>query len=324
MILLSITVVPFFWRAKVYTAYEYLERRFDLKTRTLTALLFLISRGLSCGVIVAAPAVILSIVLGWNLTVTVLAIGVPTVIYTMLGGVQAVTWTDVKQMGIIVGGILAAVVVLIARLPDGVTLGSALHVAGAVGRTQALDFRFDVQRDLHVLVGADRRPVPGALVLRLRPEPGPALPDGPIGQRGPPVALRERVRQDSAAGAHPPDRRPHVRLLPLLRSGRCSSTRRAGPGAAERAGRRVRRRSSRSTRRRSRRGGRRAARLAATRRPTRRARQAFPATDAGRRGRPLAGRVARQGRDGRRDLDRRELRLSRRSSSMTCPSAWSA
>jgi Na+/proline symporter len=146
MIILSVTVVPFFWRAKVYTAYEYLERRFDVKTRTLTSVLFLISRGLSCSVIVAAPAVILSIVLGWNLTLTVLAIGVPTITYTMLGGVQAVTWTDVKQMVIVVGGISAAVVVLIARLPDDISLGSALHVAGAVGRTQALDFTFDVSQ----------------------------------------------------------------------------------------------------------------------------------------------------------------------------------
>src|SRR3954464_5742882 len=83
MIILSVTVVPFFYRARVYTAYEYLEQRFDAKTRLLASLLFLISRGLSCGVIVAAPAVILSIVLGWNLTVTVLAIGMPTAVYTM-------------------------------------------------------------------------------------------------------------------------------------------------------------------------------------------------------------------------------------------------
>jgi len=144
MILLSVTLVPFFWRAKVFTAYEYLERRFDVKTRTLTSMLFLLSRGLACSVIVAAPAVILSIVLGWNLTFTVLAIGVPTVLYTMLGGVQAVTWTDVKQMALVVFGISAAVVVLIARLPDDVSLGSALHIAGAVGKTQTLDFTFDV------------------------------------------------------------------------------------------------------------------------------------------------------------------------------------
>ena len=144
MIVLSVTAVPFFWRARVYTAYEYLERRFDVKTRTLTAFLFLVSRGLSCSVIIAAPSLILSIVLGWNLTLTVVAIGAPTVIYTMVGGVQAVTWTDVKQMAIIVFGILAAVVVLILGLPDGMSLGSALHVAGAVGKTQALDFRFDL------------------------------------------------------------------------------------------------------------------------------------------------------------------------------------
>ena len=144
MIILSVTVVPFFWRAKVYTAYEYLEQRFDLKTRTLTAFLFLLSRGLSCSVIIAAPSVILSIVLGWNLTLTVLAIGLPTVIYTMVGGVQAVTWTDVKQMVIIIGGILAAVVVLILGLPDDIGVGTALHVAGTVGKMQALDFNFDL------------------------------------------------------------------------------------------------------------------------------------------------------------------------------------
>jgi SSS family solute:Na+ symporter len=114
MIILSVTLVPFFHRARVYTAYEYLERRFDLKTRTMASVLFLLSRGLSCGVIIAAPAVILSIVLGWNLTFTILAIGVPTILYTMVGGVQAVTWTDVKQMVVIVGGVLAAVGVLVA------------------------------------------------------------------------------------------------------------------------------------------------------------------------------------------------------------------
>jgi Na+/proline symporter len=143
MIILSVTLVPFFYRAKVFTAYEYLERRFDLKTRTLASVLFLCSRGLSCGVIIAAPAVILSIILGWNLTLTILAIGIPTVIYTMLGGVQAVTWTDVKQMGVIVGGLLAAVAVLIVGLPRDVSVGQALHVAGAAGRLNAIDFRFD-------------------------------------------------------------------------------------------------------------------------------------------------------------------------------------
>jgi SSS family solute:Na+ symporter len=146
MIILSATLVPFFYRARVYTAYEYLERRFDLKTRTLASVLFLLSRGMSCGVIIAAPAVILSIILGWNLTLTILAIGLPTVLYTMLGGVQAVTWTDVKQMVVIVAGVLAAVAMLLLGLPDGVGLTGALHLAGAAGRLNAVDFRFDVRQ----------------------------------------------------------------------------------------------------------------------------------------------------------------------------------
>ncbi len=143
MIILSLTVVPFFRRANVYTAYEYLERRFDSKTRLLTSLLFLIQRGLATGVVVAAPSVILSVIFGWNLTLTILAFGIPTIFYTMKGGVQAVTWADVKQMVVIVGGLVAAAVALIMGLPDDVTVGAALHTAGAVGKMQALDFTFD-------------------------------------------------------------------------------------------------------------------------------------------------------------------------------------
>jgi Na+/proline symporter len=143
MVILSVTLVPFFYRARVFTAYEYLEKRYDMKTRTLASVLFLLSRGLSCGVIIAAPAVILSIILGWNLTLTILAIGLPTAVYTMIGGVQAVTWTDVKQMAVIVGGLLAAVLALVLGLPDDVSFGQAMHVAGAAGRLTAIDFRFD-------------------------------------------------------------------------------------------------------------------------------------------------------------------------------------
>jgi SSS family solute:Na+ symporter len=143
MVILSVTLVPFFYRARVFTAYEYLERRFDSRTRTLASLLFLLSRALSCGVIIAAPAVILSIVLGWNLTLTILGIGLPTVLYTMVGGVQAVTWTDVKQMAVILLGVGAAVAVLLFQLPEHVSVGEALHIAGATGRMQALDFTWD-------------------------------------------------------------------------------------------------------------------------------------------------------------------------------------
>ena len=144
MVILSVTLVPFFHNAKVYTAYEYLERRFDAKTRAFTSLLFLLSRSMSLGVVISAPAVVLSVVLGTNLTTTVLLIGVPTAIYTMFGGVQAVTWTDVKQMVLIVFGLVAAVVVLIAGLPDDVGLLPALRIAGAAGRLQTFDFSFDL------------------------------------------------------------------------------------------------------------------------------------------------------------------------------------
>tara|TARA_B100001179_G_scaffold231582_2_gene221871 strand:+ start:1314 stop:3014 length:1701 start_codon:yes stop_codon:yes gene_type:complete len=144
MIILSLTLVPFFYRAKVYTAYEYLERRFDVRTRTLASLLFLMSRGLQAGVIIAAPAVILSIVLGFNLTLTIIAIGLPTTLYTMFGGVQAVTWADVKQMVVIVAGLVAVVFALVLGLPEDVGLGEALHIAGATGRLTTIDFQFDL------------------------------------------------------------------------------------------------------------------------------------------------------------------------------------
>ena len=144
MIILSVTLVPFFHKARVFTAYEYLEKRFDARTRALASFLFLVSRGLSAGVIIAAPAVILSIVLGWSLPLTIVAIGVPTTVYTMFGGVQAVTWADVKQMVVIMVGVSAAVVALIAGLPDDISLEPALHVAGATGRLQAIDFTFDL------------------------------------------------------------------------------------------------------------------------------------------------------------------------------------
>ena len=142
MVILGVTLVPFLRGAGVYTAYEYLERRFGPRTRTLTALLFLLSRGMSCGVIIAAPAVVFSAVFGWPLLWCVALIGIPTVAYTMLGGIQAVTWADVKQMILIVFALLAVVVVLIAQMP--VSPGEALHIAGATGRLKVFDFSFNI------------------------------------------------------------------------------------------------------------------------------------------------------------------------------------
>lgn len=144
MLILSATLVPFFHKARVYTAYEYLEKRFDAKTRSFTALLFLISRAMSCGAIISAPAVVLSVILGVSVTTTCLLIGLPTAIYTMFGGVQAVTWTDVKQMVLIVVGLVAAALVLVIQLPDGIGIADALHIAGSTGRLQTFDFRFDL------------------------------------------------------------------------------------------------------------------------------------------------------------------------------------
>ena len=142
MVILGVTLVPFLHGAKVFTAYEYLERRFDPKTRSLTSFLFLISRGLSCGTIIAAPAVVFSAMFGWNMFWSVGLIGIPTVIYTMLGGVQAVTWADVKQMVLIVGTLVAIVIAILIKLPVGPD--EALSLAGAAGRMQTFDFSFDL------------------------------------------------------------------------------------------------------------------------------------------------------------------------------------
>lgn len=142
MVILGVTLVPFLHGARVFTAYEYLEQRFDPKTRSLTSFLFLISRGMSCGTIIAAPAVVFSAIFGWDLAWSVTLIGIPTVIYTMIGGVQAVTWADVKQMVLIVITLALIVVVLLVKLP--VAPDEALGIAGATGRLRTFDFSFNL------------------------------------------------------------------------------------------------------------------------------------------------------------------------------------
>ena len=145
MVILSLTVVPFFTRARVYTAYEYLERRFDVRTRSLASFLFLVGRALSLGVTLAAPSVVMSTILGWTLPVTVLVICIPMVLYTTIGGVQAVAWTDVKQMFVVVFGMLTAVGILLYGILQHVGFSDALHLAGATGRLKAIDFTFDLR-----------------------------------------------------------------------------------------------------------------------------------------------------------------------------------
>ena len=143
MIIIALTFVPFFRNANVYTAYEYLEGRFDAKTRSFTALLFLLSRGMSTGVVISAPAVVLSVMVGVDVATLCLLLAVPTAIYTMYGGVQAVAWTDVKQMYLIVFGLVAACVTLIAGLPSSISINDAMDIAGSAGRLQPFNFSTD-------------------------------------------------------------------------------------------------------------------------------------------------------------------------------------
>ncbi|MFN6963180.1 MAG: sodium:solute symporter [Pyrinomonadaceae bacterium] len=144
MVILCVTAVPFFYRARVYTAYEYLERRFDARVRSLTSFFFLISRGLGVGVIIAAPSVILSIVLGWSEIATIFVIGLSTTFYTMVGGVQAVTWTDVKQMVIIFFGLFVCLFIIVSQFPAGVSLTDGLYLAGSLGKLQTVDTSFSL------------------------------------------------------------------------------------------------------------------------------------------------------------------------------------
>lgn len=145
MIILCVTVVPFFHRAQVFTAYEYLEKRFDVKVRTLTSFFFLISRGLGVGTIISAPSIVLSIVFGWNLIFTIFAIGLSTTIYTVFGGVQAVTWTDVKQMFVIFFGLGVCLIIILMSFPADVSLGDGLRLAGSLGKLNTVDTSFNLQ-----------------------------------------------------------------------------------------------------------------------------------------------------------------------------------
>src|SRR5476651_1484574 len=144
MIVLCITFVPIFHKLKVYTAYEYLEQRFDLKTRALTAFLFLIQRGLSTGITIYAPSIILSTILDINTVYTTLFIGGLVIFYTVYGGTKAVSYTQLLQMSIIFLGMFLAGLLVVMLLPSGVGFGKALHLAGKLGRMNVIDWKFDI------------------------------------------------------------------------------------------------------------------------------------------------------------------------------------
>jgi Na+/proline symporter len=153
MVILSATAVPLFHRANVYTAYEYLEKRFDAKTRALASIVFLIQRGLSVGVALYAPAIVLSVILGWPDRLTTLAMGVLITAYTVTGGIKAVTWTDVQQMIIILVGLLVACAIVVRLLPPDVSFVDAVYLAGAVGKLNAVDLHLDFQNRYNLWSG---------------------------------------------------------------------------------------------------------------------------------------------------------------------------
>jgi len=153
MIIISATAVPIFHRANVYTAYEYLEKRFDSKTRALVSAIFLIQRGLSVGVALAAPAIVMSVILGWPARLTTIVVGCVVVTYTVLGGIKAITWTDVQQMGIVFLGLLAALVTAVWLLPRGVSFFDAVSLAGVAGRLNAVDLHFDLKNRYNIWSG---------------------------------------------------------------------------------------------------------------------------------------------------------------------------
>jgi solute:Na+ symporter, SSS family len=142
MIIISVAFVPIYYKLKVYTAYEYLENRFDLKTRTLTALLFIVQRGLAAGITIYAPAIILSTLLGWNLTLTNIFIGVLVILYTVSGGTEAVSITQKQQMAVMMGGMVLAGIMVIQLLP--ISMKEALQVAGKMDKLNVVNFEFDL------------------------------------------------------------------------------------------------------------------------------------------------------------------------------------
>lgn len=153
MIIICMVFIPLYHRLKVYTAYEFLENRFDRKTRSLTAILFLIQRGLAAGITIFAPAIILSAVLGWNLTILNIIIGVLVIIYTVSGGTKAVSVTQKHQMTVIFTGMFIAFFLILSYLPDDITFKKALDIASASGKMNILDFSFSLENRYTVWSG---------------------------------------------------------------------------------------------------------------------------------------------------------------------------
>ena len=153
MVFLAAFVLPHFYRLKVYTAYEFLEGRFDRRTRQLTAFFFLLQRGLAAGLTIFAPAIILSSILGWDLQITNLFIGVVVIFYTVMGGTNAVSQTQKQQMILILSGMIVAALIAAWRLPQGVQVGDALSLAGKLGKMEIVDTGFSWDNRYNIWTG---------------------------------------------------------------------------------------------------------------------------------------------------------------------------
>ncbi|ADO69701.1 sodium:solute symporter [Stigmatella aurantiaca] len=162
MVIISAVFVPIYYRLNVLTAYEYLESRFDLKTRLLGALLFLIQRGLASGITLYAPSIILSAIFGWPLEPTIVLMGALVILYTVTGGSKAVSQTQKQQMVVMLGGMAVAAIVIVWKLPENVSFGQAVDVAGALGRMNVVSFNLDFQDRYNVWSG-----ITGGLFLSL-------------------------------------------------------------------------------------------------------------------------------------------------------------
>jgi Na+/proline symporter len=153
MVILSVTFIPIYYKLKVYTAYEFLESRFDLKTRSLASFLFLLQRGLQAGITIFAPSIILSSILDLSLTATNLIIGLLVIIYTVSGGTKAVSVTQKQQMAVMMGGMILAGIMVIYMLPEDIGFGDAVNVAGKLGKLEAIDLEFDLNNRYNIWSG---------------------------------------------------------------------------------------------------------------------------------------------------------------------------
>lgn len=220
MVVICITFVPIFSRLKVYTAYEFLEKRFDAKTRTFTSFLFLLQRGLSTGISIYAPSIIVSSLFGWEVFWVNIAMGGLLIIYTVSGGAKAVAHTQKIQIAIIFTAMAAAGFMVVHLLPEGVSFTDALHISGKAGKTAVIttgftEKGFNWNDRYNLLSGVIGGFFFGAFVFRHRPVAGGTLPNGAEQPAEPDGAVDERFGESAHAVLHSAHWRAGLCFLPV-------------------------------------------------------------------------------------------------------------